>query len=285
MPGSYRRFHRDNQPSEALKPSCPWYHQRRMRQDICRFGEDGYWRLHWDKYPVTKGHALLTPSRHVETLEHSSHNGEPLPRFPLPDSETLRAAMECIRRELGEPSLHFNIGFNLGWKAGQTKGHFHIHIIPRRVGDVDRTMPREGGVRNMMGLPGTKSWIAWMQDTDESCSNDPADMQHHVQFEDGPQDIGDITMSYEETPNFGSFDSSQGEDPDADVPVYYHPGTWEVGRICHKWDLGGMDTIAVKYLARYRSGDPDKGGKLDDLHKARNSIDRLIQFVEEDEDG
>jgi ATP adenylyltransferase len=43
----------------------------------------------------------------------------------------------------------FNIGMNNGESAGQTISHCHIHLIPRRSGDVDD--PR-GGVRHT--LPG-----------------------------------------------------------------------------------------------------------------------------------
>jgi ATP adenylyltransferase len=42
----------------------------------------------------------------------------------------------------------FNIGINQGADAGQTIFHCHIHLIPRRNGDIE--YPR-GGVRNLMG--------------------------------------------------------------------------------------------------------------------------------------
>ena len=38
----------------------------------------------------------------------------------------------------------YNLGFNAGAAAGQTIDHLHIHLIPRRTGDV--ADPR-GGVR------------------------------------------------------------------------------------------------------------------------------------------
>jgi diadenosine tetraphosphate (Ap4A) HIT family hydrolase len=43
----------------------------------------------------------------------------------------------------------FNIGMNAGRAAGQTIFHCHIHLIPRREGDVEN--PR-GGVRHV--IPG-----------------------------------------------------------------------------------------------------------------------------------
>jgi len=43
----------------------------------------------------------------------------------------------------------FNVGVNIGEAAGQTIYHCHIHLIPRRRGDVEN--PR-GGVRHL--IPG-----------------------------------------------------------------------------------------------------------------------------------
>lgn len=43
----------------------------------------------------------------------------------------------------------FNIGINQGTVAGQTIPHCHVHLIPRREGDV--TNPR-GGIRHL--IPG-----------------------------------------------------------------------------------------------------------------------------------
>ena len=54
----------------------------------------------------------------------------------------------------GDPSVKgFNIGMNNGDAAGQTIGHAHVHLIPRRQGDVQD--PR-GGVRGV--IPGKASF-------------------------------------------------------------------------------------------------------------------------------
>jgi len=45
----------------------------------------------------------------------------------------------------------FNIGMNAGEAAGQTIFHSHIHLIPRRHGDVEN--PR-GGVRHIIADKG-----------------------------------------------------------------------------------------------------------------------------------
>jgi diadenosine tetraphosphate (Ap4A) HIT family hydrolase len=45
----------------------------------------------------------------------------------------------------------YNIGINQGVDAGQTVFHCHMHLIPRRKGDIEN--PR-GGVRNLLGFKG-----------------------------------------------------------------------------------------------------------------------------------
>ena len=55
-------------------------------------------------------------------------------------------------RELFE--LGFNVGINCGETAGQTIFHCHVHLIPRRRGDVEN--PR-GGVRHL--IPGKGSYV------------------------------------------------------------------------------------------------------------------------------
>ena len=51
--------------------------------------------------------------------------------------------------EQDESIVGFNIGINAGEVAGQTVAHCHIHLIPRRTGDVPTPI---GGVRNV--IPG-----------------------------------------------------------------------------------------------------------------------------------
>ena len=90
-----------------------------------------------DAYPVTKGHHLIIPKRHVLTW------------FDLNSDE--RAALDKLLHQqrkvllASDPSITgFNIGINCGEDAGQTIPHCHVHLIPRRHGDTED--PR-GGVR------------------------------------------------------------------------------------------------------------------------------------------
>jgi len=70
------------------------------------------------------------------------------------ESNAINALMS-IQKELlqtNDASIDgFNIGMNCGETAGQTVFHCHIHLIPRRKGDVEN--PR-GGVRHIIAGKG-----------------------------------------------------------------------------------------------------------------------------------
>ncbi|HSW35797.1 MAG TPA: HIT family protein [Candidatus Limnocylindrales bacterium] len=93
----------------------------------------------YDSYPVSEGHALVIPKRHVETFFDAS-------------PEELSAVTHLIfevKKHLQENYQPdgYNIGVNVGSTAGQTVFHFHFHVIPRYKGDV--ADPR-GGVRKVI---------------------------------------------------------------------------------------------------------------------------------------
>ena len=89
-----------------------------------------------DNFPISEGHALVIPIRHIESIYDLSEE----------EQTNLWALVGRVRQTLVE-KLHpdgFNIGVNDGAAAGQTIDHAHIHVIPRRKGDVPD--PR-GGIR------------------------------------------------------------------------------------------------------------------------------------------
>lgn len=89
-----------------------------------------------DAFPVTRGHTLVIPLRHVESFFDTSAK-ERAAMFELLD-----AAKQQLQTEFAPAG--FNIGINDGPAAGQTIRHLHMHLIPRYAGD--RPDPR-GGVR------------------------------------------------------------------------------------------------------------------------------------------
>lgn len=89
-----------------------------------------------DSYPLTKGHALVIPRRHVATVFETTSE-ERHAMFELLDE-----AKALLDRE-HQPD-GYTIGINDGAAAGQTVMHVHLHLIPRYLGD--SSDPR-GGIR------------------------------------------------------------------------------------------------------------------------------------------
>lgn len=93
-----------------------------------------------DAYPVSPGHRLIVPLRHIVDYFAMNSNEKC-------DSDR---AILLLRTELlnSDPLIEgFNIGTNAGEVAGQTIAHAHIHLIPRRRGD---TPLPQGGVRGVI---------------------------------------------------------------------------------------------------------------------------------------
>jgi len=89
-----------------------------------------------DAYPVSPGHTLILPRRHVRSY------------FELSGAErqAMNELLDRAHRDLTE-RLHpdaYTMGVNDGPAAGQSIPHVHMHLIPRYRGDRDN--PR-GGVR------------------------------------------------------------------------------------------------------------------------------------------
>ena len=93
----------------------------------------------WDAFPVSPGHALLIPVRHIPTWFEATaaeHVGL---------VAAIDEAKEIIEKHHRPDG--YNIGINCGAAAGQTVFHLHVHLIPRYQGDV--ADPR-GGIRHVI---------------------------------------------------------------------------------------------------------------------------------------
>ncbi|MCP5201140.1 MAG: HIT family protein [Gammaproteobacteria bacterium] len=101
--------------------------------------ENALARAFHDAYPVSPGHVLVTPRRHVRTI------------FDLaPDEyaacfDLARAARDLLVAEHAPDG--FNIGVNCEEAGGQSVWHAHVHVIPRYHGDNPDPL---GGVRNVI---------------------------------------------------------------------------------------------------------------------------------------
>lgn len=121
----------------TLSPGCPFCYEaiKARIADRCRSVV-----AIADRFPVTAGHHLILTLRHTRDF------------FTMTDLEK-QDAQELIEKmrlkilALDAAVTGFNVGINCGRSAGQTIFHAHIHLIPRRDGDVPN--PR-GGVRGVI---------------------------------------------------------------------------------------------------------------------------------------
>ncbi|MFA5697592.1 MAG: HIT family protein [Candidatus Izemoplasmatales bacterium] len=107
--------------------------------------ENDYVFAIYDNYPVTKGHTLIIPKRHFETI------------FTASDEEIMAigTALKVLKNQL-DLQFHpdgYNVGINNGIDAGQSVMHLHVHLIPRYHGDSNH--PR-GGIRGV--IPGKQEY-------------------------------------------------------------------------------------------------------------------------------
>ena len=94
----------------------------------------------FDSYPVSQFHSLIIPKRHIQNY------------FDLTNDELLacHGLLLKIKNKINSDDNTvggFNIGVNSERIAGQSILHCHIHLIPRRVGDVDNP---QGVVRSVI---------------------------------------------------------------------------------------------------------------------------------------
>lgn len=89
--------------------------------------EDESFRVILDLGPAAKGHALILPKEHAENLyELSDDTAGAVMRLARKMACTMRDKLHCDG---------LNLVQNNGVAAGQTVGHFHLHIIPRYLND------------------------------------------------------------------------------------------------------------------------------------------------------
>ncbi len=93
----------------------------------------------FDSFPVSKGHTLIIPKRHVETYFDLSKE----------ENDAIFELSIIVKKYLDE-KYHpdgYNVGYNVGIYGGQSVMHCHMHVIPRYQGDIDN--PR-GGIRKIV---------------------------------------------------------------------------------------------------------------------------------------
>ncbi|MGB1612742.1 MAG: HIT family protein [Arenicellales bacterium] len=107
--------------------------------DLCYARRDGY--------PVSEHHTLIIPKRHVASYFDLSED-EVVDMFRM--ARQMREQIE----QLDSMVSGFNLGVNAGKDAGQSIFHVHLHLIPRRKGDIDNP---QGGVRGV--IPSKRTYV------------------------------------------------------------------------------------------------------------------------------
>jgi len=98
--------------------------------------ENNFALLVTDTFPVSDGHCLVIPRRHIKTFFESTAEEN------IAFHELVLLAKKYLDEKYSPDA--YNIGSNNGVEAGQSVFHLHIHIIPRYSGDVENP---KGGVR------------------------------------------------------------------------------------------------------------------------------------------
>lgn len=142
-----RQTHQDRQDA-AMHPrsNCLFCqrHDRRLNQIMC---ENETFFARYDNFPATTGHIEIIPKRHVESLFDLS------PLEMTQAYELMSRAQKILANQYHPDG--YTIGVNEGKAAGRSIDHLHIHLIPRRFGDVDD--PR-GGIRQVLPNYDPDSW-------------------------------------------------------------------------------------------------------------------------------
>ena len=123
-----------------IDPNNPCIFCKIKIQDSIFYNSDAF--VTYDSYPVSKFHSLIIPKRHI--LNYFELNKDEI----LACNELILKTKKQILKE--DPDVKgFNIGSNVGKVAGQSIMHCHIHLIPRREGDVENP---QGGIRSVIPL-------------------------------------------------------------------------------------------------------------------------------------
>ncbi len=130
MKDTYKVF--PSEPSDIEESKAPW-------TELVE--EDYHVKVFRDIYPVTEGHLLFVPKFNTVAVLMDCFEG---------------AVKDGIQRVQNREWDGFNVGLNYGKAAGQTVPWPHVHLIPRRNGDMEDPT---GGVRHVIPEQGNyKKW-------------------------------------------------------------------------------------------------------------------------------
>ncbi|MEG0453573.1 MAG: HIT family protein [Coprobacillus sp.] len=101
--------------------------------------DNEYGYVIYDENPVSLGHMLIIPKRHVQDFFEADE------KLKIELIKLLDQAKEILNNKYHPEG--YNIGMNCGEVAGQSIMHLHIHLIPRYKGDTENP---KGGIRGVI---------------------------------------------------------------------------------------------------------------------------------------
>ena len=125
-----------NELPHKKEGKCPFCNLSHYVEIIC---ETAKCVAFYDGYPVSPGHALIIPKRHVSSYFDLTNH----------EREAMNIVLQYVKQKVDE-RFHpdgYNVGINVGEYAGQSIFHCHMHLIPRYKGDVENP---KGGVRGVI---------------------------------------------------------------------------------------------------------------------------------------
>lgn len=129
----YTHFNRQQNIQNSLCPFC------NLSPNVELICETATCVAFYDAYPVSPGHALIIPKRHISNYFDLTNH----------EREAMNVMLQYVKRKI-EEHFHpdgYNIGINVNESAGQSVFHVHMHLIPRYKGDVESP---KGGVRGVI---------------------------------------------------------------------------------------------------------------------------------------
>ena len=139
--------------------TCPFCRLSRRVEIIC---ETATCVAFYDGYPVSPGHALIIPKRHVANYFDLTNH----------EREAMNVVLQYVKQKVDE-RFHpdgYNVGININEAAGQSVFHCHMHLIPRYKGDVPNP---KGGVRGV--IPSKQSYSTSQKPLYELTAKVPSD--------------------------------------------------------------------------------------------------------------
>lgn len=108
---------------KAVK-KCQFCDSSNIKNQICKSLSGKYWRVVANKYPYMDGNLMIIPKRHFKNLEDMNES----------EQKEFFEILIKTKAKLSKifETKDFNVGLNLGKRAGASIDHLHWQIIPRK---------------------------------------------------------------------------------------------------------------------------------------------------------